>query len=62
MIKNWDNTIKELLTNITPKVMDRPTHVLIEKKRNKLANIIAYIKMLHTAFPEGGKFGYAAAN
>ena len=38
--------------------MGRPTHALIDNKRNKLAKIGASTKMTHTSFPKGTKFGY----
>ena len=41
--------------------MGRPTHMSIEKMRNELSNIGAYIKPTHTVFPEGAQCGYAAA-
>ena len=41
--------------------MGLPTYTSIEQTRNELAKTGASIKIMHTGFPKGTKFGYAAA-
>ena len=56
-----DNTIKKLLAKTTTKITGRPTHTSIDKVMDKVAKIKTSIKMTHTSFPKGTKFGYMVA-
>ena len=56
-----ETIIASLTTKTLTEVKGRQTHEQVEISRKELAQISASIKTTHASFPEGPKYGYAAA-
>ena len=56
-----EDTIKYLTATTITLWIGRPTHASVELKREKLAKKSAAIKTRYEPFPEGTRYGFAAA-
>ena len=56
-----EDTIKELTATTITQWIGRPTHANVELMRKELSNKAAAIKTRYEPFPEGIRYGFAAA-
>ena len=56
-----EDTIKELTSATITQCIGRPTHASVELTRKELAKKAAAIKTRYEPFPEGTRYGFAAA-